>query len=302
MEINIRYVKWAYRYFGRLTENYFAQIVLDIKPELKRSGVFITAYEYIATALATAALVFLFTTPSLSVIISLLLIVGGSAAVSSFALGSVIGLIAGTLLSVGIFALFYIYPSLLVGEQKKQTLGTLPFALLYLETLVASGMPLTGMFKTLAKFKEFGEFARESKRIVDESQIAGISLAEAIANAAKRTSAEELKDIFWGIRSTITVGGDLRLFIHEHAKTAMYDYKRSLEQFTKRLTLMVEMYITLVIVGSVIFTVLTTIISGLGGGNVALTVVFQMLVTFVFLPLASFGFYIIVKGIAPANV
>lgn len=302
MNFNTGYVKWAYKYFGRMTENYFSSLVLDIKSELKRAGIFITGYEYIAVALATSALVFMFTIPAISVIVSLIMIVTGAGAGTAFLFGSLIGIFSGSILSIAIFFLFHIYPSILIGEQKKLTLGSLPFALLYLETLISSGMPLIGMFKTLSRFTEFGEFARESKRIVDETTIAGISLADAIANAAKRTSTDELKDIFWGIRSTITVGGDLKLFIHEHAKNAMYDYKRSLEQFTRRLTLMVEMYITVVIVGSVLFVVMTTIIGGLGGGNVLAIVIFQMLMTFVFLPLCSFGFYIIVKGIAPANV
>lgn len=300
MNINEKYLKWAYRHFGQISEKYFATFEKDIHDDLKRSGMSITGFEYLAVAIATAILVFVAIIPPASMIISILLILTGAAKLPSILTGLFSGLLLGLLLSAGTFFFFYVYPSLVIGEHQKRIKSILPFALLYMETLSGSGMPLVGVFRTMAKFEEFGEFSRESKRIVSEAEIAGIDIPTALENAAFRTSAQELKEIFWGIKSIIVVGGDLKSYLHEQAAGAMQEYRRYLETFTRKISFLVEGYTTVVVVGSVFFVILTTIIGGLGGGNAAAIVSIQLIITFVFLPIASAGFYILAKGIAPS--
>ncbi|MCK5699199.1 MAG: hypothetical protein KAH93_05085, partial [Candidatus Aenigmarchaeota archaeon] len=58
---------------------------------------------------------------------------------------------------------------------------------------------------------------------------------------------------------------------------------------------------TVVIVGSVFFMVLTTIMGSMSCGSSQMIVLLQFLITFLFLPVASFGFMILIKGIAPST-
>ena len=299
MNINENFVKWAYKYFGHFVDRFAPTLEKDIRDDLRRAGIFITSAEYLAVAIATAVIVFTTTAPATSVIVTIILIITGAGGITASITGIFAGLMLGALLSTGAFFLFYVYPTIVIGEHQKKIRSALPFALLYMEALAGSGMPLIGLFRTMARFEEFGEFSRESKRIVSEAEVAGIDLATTLENAASRTSSQELKEIFWGIKSTIVVGGDLKKYLHEQAMAAMQDYRRYLENFTKKLSLLVETYITIVIVGSVFFVVLTTIIGGIGGGNAASIVVIQMIITFIFLPLTSVGFYVLTKGISP---
>lgn len=299
MKINENYLKWSYKHFGDIVEKYFGNIEKDLHDDLKRSGIFITAREYLSVAISTCLLVFITTVPATAVIATIIIAVTGANPLAAAITGLLTSLFLGGLLSVGTFSMFYVYPSIIIGEQQKRVKSALPFALLYMETLAGSGMPIIGVFRTMSKFEDFGEFSRESKRIVSEADVAGIDLPTTLENAASRTSSQELKEIFWGIKSIIVVGGDLKKYLHEQAASAMQDYRRYLEDFTRKLSLLVEAYITVVIVGSVFFVVLTTIIGGIGGGNVGAIVAIQMIITFIFLPITSVGFYVLAKGISP---
>ncbi|MFH1127273.1 MAG: type II secretion system F family protein [archaeon] len=198
--------------------------------------------------------------------------------------------------------LFYTYPSVIVSDRKKRIDDSLPFATLYLATISGSGTPPIAMFRALANFKEYGEISKEAERIIEETDVLGVNLALAIENAANRTPSDHLRDIFWGIKSILVVGGDLQRFLHEKAISTMQEYKRRLAQFTQQLSMYIEMYITVVIVGSVFFMVLTTIMGSMSADpkTTVFIVAAQFLVSFIFLPLASFGFMILIKGIAPS--
>jgi len=164
--------------------------------------------------------------------------------------------------------------------------------------MAGTGMTITAMFKTLSKFKEYRIISKEAYRIVEDTEIIGNNISDSLAKAASRTTSESLKELLWGIRSTLTVGGDMRSYLHEKAMSYMQDYKRNLSKFTQQLSLMIEVYITLVIVGSIFFIILTTILGSIGG-NPGTIILIQLLVVFVGFPLASSGFIILLKGMSP---
>lgn len=302
MEASESYNKFAYRYFGRFTEQYLIKYFGDMKVDLRRAGINVTSSEYIALALATSVAVFAVMTPLISLILTIILTQIGTATVGQArALGMLAGLLGGVFSSTLIFLLFYSYPSVVIGERKKKIEDALPFATLYLTTVAGSGTPPIAIFKALSRFTEYGEIAKESKRISEETELMGVNFVDAVENAARRTPSENFRDLLWGIRSILTVGGNLREYLHGKSIGFMQDYRRRLNQFTQQLSMFVEMYITVVLVGSVFFLVLSTIMGGIGGGNGSMIVAIQLLLTFFFLPMASIGFLILVKGISPTS-
>lgn len=300
MEINELYNKFAYRHFGAVTEQYLMRYFGDMKTDLRKANITITSSEYMAVAFATSTLVFTAMTPLLSLIMTILIgQVGAVTGNPARILGMLAGLLGGIFSSTMIFLFFYSYPSVVVGERKKKIDDALPFATLYLTTVAGSGTPPVAIFKALSKFSEYGEIAKESKRISEETELMGVNFIDAVENAARRTPSESFRDLLWGIHSILTVGGNLREYLHGKSIGFMQDYRRRLNQFTQQLSMFVEMYITVVLVGSVFFLVLSTIMGGIGGGSGTMIVAIQLLLTFFFLPLASIGFLILVKGISP---
>lgn len=287
-----RVIKFAYKVFGNIVNTHFIEEFRDMRPDIQKANIKITLVEYLSVALLTSVGVFVFQVPLISIIMMLL--------TKSILLGLITGFLFGLFCTVGVFAMFYFYPSVRVQERCKKINESLPFAMFYLTTISGSGTPPLAMFKMLAQFKEYGEISEEASKIVYDVEIAGMSIVKSLENAAGRTPSEHLRETYWGINNSITAGGDLKSLLYEKANSAMEEYKRNLNDFTSKLSMLTEIYLTGVVVGSIFFMVLSTIMSGFGGSSETI-IALQLGVTFIVLPLLSIAFVWILKQISPAH-
>ncbi|MDY6766161.1 MAG: type II secretion system F family protein, partial [Candidatus Nanohaloarchaea archaeon] len=198
----------------------------------------------------------------------------------------------------GTFMAFYLYPTVRVGERRSNIDNNLPFATMYLSTIAGTGTPPAAIFDLLGDFDEYGEVSEEARNISRDIYTFGAGTTEALRSAAQRTPSDKFKELLWGVNSILTTGGDLRAYLREKSEAFMADYRRSLDEFTDTLSLLVEMYITLVIVGSVFLITISTIMSTLGG-NSSLIVAIQIFTVVILLPLSAIMFIVIVKGVSP---
>lgn len=275
--------------FATRIEAYFS----DIGQDLILADIGMTLHEYLSVALLTSALVFAAVTPVISMIVGFM--TGTLAGIVS---GLIMGLFAGLFLAVGVFMGFYFYPSIMVGERRSDIDNNLPFATMYLSTIAGTGTPPAAIFDLLGDFDEYGEVSEEARNISRDIYTFGAGTTEALRGAAQRTPSEKFKNLLWGINSILTTGGDLRAYLREKSETFMSDYRRSLDEFTDTLSLLVEVYITLVIVGSVFLIIISTVMSALGS-NAGLIVSIQIFTVVLLLPLSAIMFIVIVKGVSP---
>ena len=247
-----------------------------------------TSEEY-ASILISAAIVLPL---GLSFIISLTLIILGTdllLLIPYFAISFV-------LLAAVIFAAGYMYPGMKISDIKKDIMNNLPFSTIYLTTLASSGMSPLQMFKILSHFKEFGEVSKESRRIVRDTDLLGMDITTAIERAAERTPSTQMRELLWGMRSTITTGGNLNDYLLEKSRSYMSDYRRFLDKFVDQMSILMEVYITAVVVGSIFFIIMGTILGLMGGGEPLLLV--RMLI-YIGIPIMSIMFMILIAGMSP---
>lgn len=199
-------------------------------------------------------------------------------------------------LAVAIFIVGDSYPGMKISDIKKNIMNNLPFSTIYLTTLSGSGMNVVQMFRILSHFEEFGEVSKESQRIVRDVELLGLDVATALEKAADRTPSSQLRELLWGIRSTVTTGGDLNNFLIEKSKSYMGDYRRFLDKFVDQLSVLMEVYITAVIVGSIFFIIMGVILGLMGGSQPLLLV--RMLI-YLGIPLMSIMFMILIAGMSP---
>ena len=185
-------------------------------------------------------------------------------------------------------------------KEKKKIDGLVPYATLYLTTISGGGTPPIAMFRALARFNEYGEISKEANRIVEEVDVLGIDMLHALKNAAERTPSQQLMDLLWGMRTVEMSGGDLRLYLREKAKTAISQYQMILKVLQHKLSMIVEIYLTVVMIGSIMFMVLTAIMGSMAGSDMAGFIVgSQMAVVFLIIPIVSAGVILLIKGITP---
>lgn len=269
------------------TEKAFATLDND----LRRANVKIPREQWVAFIFLSGLLAFV-----VSLIISLvfgLLIFGFSIA------GIVIPILFSVAVAGGTMGLAYFYPSILAGERKKKIDNALAFSTVYLATIARSGFPPQEMFRLLSGFKEYSEVAAEASKITNDVKALGIDLPTALTRAMARSPAPEWTELLAGLRTSITVGGDTSSYLQEKARGFIAEYKTKLTDFSNLLTLLVELYITLVVVGAVFFIVTSSIMVAIGGVPVGLVKALNYIMVLIGMPMITAAFILIVKGSSP---
>ncbi|MFB6099771.1 MAG: type II secretion system F family protein [Candidatus Nanohalobium sp.] len=285
------YADFCYRLVGSYSL-YLVDYFQSLRPKLSKADVEITLPEYISVIVFSGAATFLSLTLFLGFLLTL------SMGISGIVMGFTIGMIS----SLGVMAGFYAYPGIIMKSRASKIRDTLPFATMYLSTLAGTGTALPEIFKNLAEVEEYGEVANEAEKISRDIETFGMDINEALERAANRTPSEDFKELMWGINHVITTGGSLREFLQQRSEKLMDDYQRRIEEFSETLSLLVEMYITLIIVGSIIFTAMSAVISSFANISPALLVNIQVAAIFFGLPVISGMFIILVDGLSPGGI
>lgn len=286
------YTKVAFRYFGRYSDGISTIFFPELKEDLKKSKIKTSVQEYISTSILTTFIVFLIEIPLFSFAFGILF--------KSFLFSFITGFTTAVLLSLGIFFLFTKYPKTVIMERSKKIDSTLPFAALYLSTIAGTKLSLQKIFRIFGKFSKYGEITEEVEMINRDIETFGFDAHTALERAVDRSPSKNFKDLLWGILSTSTSGGSVTSYLRERSKGLMEDYRRKLTEFSKKMMMLSEVYLTAIILGTIFFVILSAIFSGIGGGARSI-ILMQTLLIFVFLPLTSFLFIILVKASTPGG-
>ena len=273
--------------FGSIIKPYIGYFD-PLKDGLSKAEIKLSIEEYLSTLLLLSLTGFVVSLISGSLLITLFL----PFAAYSYTLSIIISFcIAG-----GIFTLGYIYPSIVYKGIQKEIDKSLPFATFYMATTASSGVNPVELFKVLSLRK--GRIGMEAKKIYNNVKTLGINLPTALQRSAVKSPSDDFSDLLWGMMSVITAGGDLEEYLKNKTETLMSKYRRSLNDYAKMITLYTEIYITLVIVGSLFFIILISIISPMTGMS---TLFVQTFLVFFFVPLISIGFIVLLKSISPTE-
>lgn len=217
-----------------------------------------------------------------------------------FSLNLMVSLAVAALSSTSVFLFFYVLPSQIVETKKKKIEDVLYFATSYMATIAGTGLPPHKIFETMAEFKEFGEINRQCKKIVEYMKVYGLSLPEALEKVARNSPSPSFREVLWGIKTIITAGGDLQAYLLEKSNNMLYEYKRRLEDFSHRLAMLLEIYTTVVIVGSIFAIVLSAVLSFFGA-YLEMMKLIQVGIIVGFLPIATAVFVMLFKYISPGD-
>ncbi len=276
------------RLFGntvKIIKPYF----MDMKDDIQKASINYTVEEYLSVALFVSTMTFIVENILFAFIFGLFGFQPVAAIFMSFTLSLTVSGI--------VFFLFYSYPTTKAKNREGNIKKILPFSVSYLAAISSAKVSPIVLFKTLAVFKEYGEVAEEAATITRNVEVFGMTFLSAIKTQAKRTPSRDMRELLWGISSVISSGGDLNIFLKQKSDELMNDYRRRIRKYAQDLSLFVEIYLTLIITGSIFFIVLSSIISTISGGLGA--VVTQSLVVFILLPVISTGFIILIKSISP---
>lgn len=285
------YEALAFRLFSSASEN-LMKYFPDVKKDLKVADTGYSLQEYISMSILTSVIVFIIQLPLLSFAFGTFF--------HSFLFSFIFSITISSATTVLTFFVILNYPKTIIKQKSKQIENSLPFATLYLSTVAGSNLPTHKIFEIFSKFATYGEMKKQINEINEDVKIFGIDINTALERAVERSPSKKLKELIYGMLSTIRSGANLPIFLKEKSSNFMADYRRTLYEFSHNLTMYLEIYITSIVIGAMFFTILTAIISGITG-TASNIVTLQFFLVFVFLPLISTIFIFLVKSIAPGG-
>lgn len=171
-------------------------------------------------------------------------------------------------LGAGVFFALYNYPA-----TEKKSLSTkideeLPFICLHMSSIAGSGIEPSKIFEVVIADKESPTIRKEFKKIINQINIYGYDVLTALKNVAKETPSKKLAELLSGMATSISEGGDLGEFLKKRSETLFFDYKLIREKYTKLAETFMNIYISIVIMAPMLFSLLILLIgvSGFGGG------------------------------------
>ena len=282
----------AYKIFHKIgITKYLKPMFKNTKQTLHKAELFMPVEEYIATALLTITI----TIPFIFLITRLIFLnIYGLTPLISTA----IGLITITLTSLTLFLGFMIFPSYKVDNIKRNIELNIPYATTHMATVSGTGVPIYLVFKIIGDFKEYGELAKQCRRIARNIEVFGYDTVSALSEAATETPSPSFKDLLWGIVSITRTGGDMREYLIERARKYMDNQKNMESEYLDSLELMAELYTTLFVAGPVLFVVMATIMGSMGSLPIGLEIIFPIFV-YLLMPLMAIGFMILIETSKP---
>jgi pilus assembly protein TadC len=208
-----------FEHFTKKIINNFPQFSQGLHNSLLTTGVPILSMTYISMTIMTTILAFF---------------LGISLSILYFSEYIALSLLFTILATIGVIALFYMYPSLLIRNRRKELIEERPFFTTHLAAIANTGIPPIAIFKTLLKSNYYKSLNSDLRRIINNVQIFGETLPQATRTIAKNIPSIKTKHLFEEIAEHIEKGKNLKHYLNIQSRTALSQYRVSKVSKKKR--------------------------------------------------------------------
>jgi archaellum biogenesis protein FlaJ (TadC family) len=290
--------KMARGLFYKILQPYF--IYFDaLKTNIKKSGIKTHFEDYLCAISFYSLLGFMISVIAGSVFISLFIpLMSRNPSPYDMVYSYTLAINISIAVAALVFIFGYYYPSIKAKAVRSRIERALPFTVFFMATTSSSRINPVEMFRMLAS--RGGVLSKEAEKIFNDVNSLGMDLADALQKAASRSPSPMFADLMWSMATILTTGGNMQKYLEGKTRTYMSQYRRNLENYASQIGLYTEVYITLVIVGSLFFIVLLSIMGPLVGGA-TFSLLLQTFIVFFFIPAVSIGFIVLLKGLYPSE-
>jgi pilus assembly protein TadC len=265
------YARISNRVFSRVSNDLVSKgYFKSLDSDLRKANLSFLLNTYVSMIFFTALLAILF-----SIVLFVFMIFFNISLVSPFF--SLAELSSGGLLRNAIicliipalaFLIIYINPRIEGQGISKKINQELPFAVIHMSAIARSGIEPSQIFRVIALSKEYPATRQEVKKVINQVNVYGYDLVNSLKNSAKATSSQKVADLFNGLATTISQGGNLPDFLDKRSETLLFDYKIEKEKQTKMAETFMDLYISIVIAAPMIMMLLLVLmaVSGIGIG------------------------------------
>lgn len=169
----------------------------------------------------------------------------------------------------------------------------LPYVANFINTMSVAGISPSEVFGTLASIPLYGEVQKEAKKITTEIELMGVDAVTALKHAIAISPSRKFKEFLQGIVEVLQSGSELSPYFDRCVDRYMFDDLQDRKKNLESLAIMAESFVVTVIAFP-LFLVIIFSIMGLTGGGISFG--FLYILSLFILPLAYFGFYVMMKS------
>lgn len=206
------------------------------------------------------------------------------------------------LIVIPLFAYLFhnIYLKMKAKSRGKKIDEELPYASSFVAAMAAANATPEKIFKSLAdQEKIYGAASEEAAWIYRDMTVLGTDTVTAIKRAVNRASSDKLAEFFQGIISTITAGGNLKLYFLNRAEYFMVENRRVQRDTIETLAMLAESYVVVAVAFPMFLIVMMVIMLWIGGSSGGTSLGMLRMVIFALLPVIHFGYGSLVYTMIP---
>jgi len=203
-----------------------------------------------------------------------------------------VGIVIFILVPLVTLLVFYLYPSSKRKSLEKEINQELPFVTIFMAAIATSGIEPTKIFAILVASKDYPFIQREIKKLLNYINFYGYDLVSALKLMSRTCPSERLVQLFDGLSTTITSGGELAAFLNKHSESLLFDYRLEREKYTHVAETFMNIYISVVIAAPMIMMMLFILMSMIRMGPGALGPTTIGVLTVLVITLLNVGFLV----------
>lgn len=192
---------------------------------------------------------------------------------------------------------FLYYPIYKNNADKSKLEDNLVYSLSYMTVLAATGMSIERIMARMADIERGTPIGRLAKKFTTNTRMFGQDVLTALKDISKRSPSSTFSKILYSIRTTIYTSGDLRSILSYEMGRQIQQKMEDLEKMLSSLTYIGELYVVMMVVGPILFILMLTILSVMGGGFGGSPVLQLNLITFFGIPFMGAVFILLLDMI-----
>lgn len=189
------------------------------------------------------------------------------------------------------------YPLHMRNSAKSKIENTLIYTVSYMTVLSSSGASVERIMEGIADAADKGPMKRLSSKFVADIKLLGLDLSGAVRDVGGRSPSTKFTGLLEAIDNVQKTSGDLKSLLGFNYIRILQDKRKQLTNMLNTLTYIGEAFVTLMVVAPILFIVMLTIFTILGGDMGGAQIVQLNLLVFFGMPLFATGFLIMLDTI-----
>jgi len=169
---------------------------------------------------------------------------------------SLTGFIFAFFIPLIVILLGYVVPQVMAHDRAQKLDLEVPFAGTYISVMATGGMSPYASLKRLKECALLPNVSKSINNVEIDVEIRGVDPVSAMENSAKSLPSKDYKELMLGYASTMRTGGDVIHYLFVRTETMFKDLAAKVKSFGERANLLMETYVTISILLTLMLTVM----------------------------------------------